>query len=67
MAEFHAGFFGSLAVAVNVAYIDRVLQMIPVSDKTDIGTFGKAGAAGAFRIGNAVGKAGFLQKEFNLA
>ena len=41
--------------------------MIPVSDKTDIGTFRKAGAAGAFRIGNAVGKAGFLQKEFNIA
>ena len=67
MAEFHAGFFGSLAVAVDVAYVDRVLQVIPVSNQADVRTFGKAGAAGAFRIGNAVSKAGLLQEEFNIA
>ena len=67
MAEFNAGFFGSLAVAVDVAYVDRVLQVIPVSNQADVRTFGKASAAGAFRIGNAVSKAGLRQEEFNIA
>ena len=67
MAEFNASFFGSLAVAVDVAYVDRVLQVIPVSNQADVRTFGKAAAAGAFTIGNAVSKAGLRQEEFNKA
>ena len=67
MAEFNASFFGSLAVAVDVAYVDRVLQVIPVSYQADVRTFGKAGAAGSFRIGYAVSKAGLLLDEFNIA